>query len=235
MGLGFVVARFGLFLRTLAGRFSGPPVTSSGPPFWLGTVFLLLGVAVCIVSSVNHARLVSSLRRGGDLVRSPSRLALLVAAALAAAGLAMAIYLFSVRQNPKEEPMSSDLKTGMVTLESKHSVDQTVQKLETILAAKGVKLFALVDHGGEAEQAGLHMPATKLLIFGSPKAGTPVMLAAPSAAIDLPLKILVREDGSGNTLISFNAPEYLQARHSIPPELIANLSVVAALAAAAAD
>ena len=84
--------------------------------------------------------------------------------------------------------MPTDPKTGIVTLRGNHPVDQTVQKLEAILAAKGVKLFALVDHSGEAEQAGLHMPPTKLLIFGSPKAGTPVMLAAPSAAIDLPLK-----------------------------------------------
>ena len=131
--------------------------------------------------------------------------------------------------------MSPDAKTGIVTVRSKHSVEQTVQKLETILEAKGVKLFAVVDHSGEAQRAGLQMPSTKLLIFGSPKAGTPVMLAAPSAAIDLPLKILVRDDGSGNALISFNAPEYLQARHAIPQELIGNLSVVGALVAAAAD
>ena len=130
--------------------------------------------------------------------------------------------------------MSPDPEHGIVTLRSNHSVDQTVQKLQSILAAKGVKLFALVDHSGEAEQAGLRMPPTKLLIFGSPKAGTPVMLASPTSAIDLPLKILVREDSSGNALISFNSPEYLQERHAIPPELIANISVVAALASAAA-
>jgi uncharacterized protein (DUF302 family) len=131
--------------------------------------------------------------------------------------------------------MSPDPERGIVTLRSNHSVDQTVQKLQSILAAKGVKLFALVDHGGEAERAGLHMPPTKLLIFGSPKAGTPVMLASPSAAIDLPLKILIREDNAGNVLISFNRPEFLQSRHGIPQELVPNIAVVAALAAAAAE
>jgi uncharacterized protein (DUF302 family) len=131
--------------------------------------------------------------------------------------------------------MSHEAARGIVTLRSSHSVDQTVQKLESILAAKGVKLFALVDHSGEAERAGLHMPATKLLIFGSPRAGTPVMLASPTAAIDLPLKILIREDNAGNVLISFNSPEYLQGRHEIPQELTPNLAVVAALAAAAAE
>ena len=131
--------------------------------------------------------------------------------------------------------MTPDPERGIVTLRSNHSIEQTVQKLESILAAKGVKLFAIVDHSGEAEQAGMHMPPTKLLIFGNPKAGTPVMLASPTAAIDLPLKILVREDTSGNVLISFNSPEYLQSRHEFPRELIPNISVVAALAAAAAE
>jgi uncharacterized protein (DUF302 family) len=135
----------------------------------------------------------------------------------------------------EEEEMSPDPERGIVTLRSNHSVDQTVQKLQSILAAKGVKLFTLVDHSGEAERAGLHMPPTKLLIFGSPKAGTPVMLASPTAAIDLPLKILIREDNAGNVLISFNSPEFLQSRHGIPQELVPNIAVVAALAAAAAE
>ena len=83
---------------------------------------------------------------------------------------------------------------GIVKIPSHHSVDETVDKLKTILQSKGVTLFALVDHSGEAEKVGMKMPPTKLLIFGNPKGGTPLMLAAPSAAIDLPLKILVAED-----------------------------------------
>jgi uncharacterized protein (DUF302 family) len=94
---------------------------------------------------------------------------------------------------------------GIVDLPSNHTVDQTVERLKRILQAKGVEVFALVDHSGEAEKAGMKMPNTKLLIFGNPKAGTPVMLAAPSIAIDLPLKILVWEDSGGKVWISYNS------------------------------
>jgi uncharacterized protein (DUF302 family) len=125
--------------------------------------------------------------------------------------------------------------SGIVQIPSEHSADETVQKLKDILQAKGVKLFAVVDHSGEAAKTGLLMPNTKLLIFGSPKAGTPVMLAAPSIAIDLPLKILVAEDGAGKVWISYNSAEYLQERHGVPAELMKNLSVIDTLANAAAN
>jgi uncharacterized protein (DUF302 family) len=124
---------------------------------------------------------------------------------------------------------------GIIDTPSNHSVDETVEKLKGILQAKGVTLFALVDHSGEAEKAGLKMPSTKLLIFGSPKAGTPVMLAAPSSAIDLPLKILVWEDGHSKVWISYNSQQYLQERHGLPQELLANLAIVKTLAAKAAE
>jgi uncharacterized protein (DUF302 family) len=91
----------------------------------------------------------------------------------------------------------------------------------------------LVDHSGEAEKVGMTMPPTRLLIFGSPKAGTPLMLAAPSIAIDLPLKILVWEDGAGKVWISYNSPDYLRERHGLPRELLANIAVVETLAAKA--
>jgi len=131
--------------------------------------------------------------------------------------------------------MTSSSQNGIVTIPVHQSVDQTVQKLEGILQAKGVKLFALIDHSGEAEKAGMQMRPTKLLIFGSPKAGTPLMIASPSIAIDLPLKILVWEDAEGKVWISYNAPAYLQARHNLPPELVQNIAVVEALAAKAAE
>jgi len=99
---------------------------------------------------------------------------------------------------------------------------------------KNVKLFALVDHSGEAEKTGLKTSNTKLLIFGSPKAGTPLMLAVPSLALDLPLKILVAEDGAGKVWISYNAPMYLQDRHQLPAELLPNIAVIEALAEQAA-
>jgi uncharacterized protein (DUF302 family) len=123
---------------------------------------------------------------------------------------------------------------GIVNVPSKHSVDETVERVRGILAAKGVMLFALVDHSGEAAKAGLKMRPTKLLIFGNPKAGTPVMLAAPSIAIDLPLKILVWEDAAGKVFVSYNAPDFLRDRHHVPAEMMQVLAVVEALAAKAA-
>jgi len=124
---------------------------------------------------------------------------------------------------------------GIVEIASNHSVDQTVEKLKAILQAKGVTLFALVDHSGEAEKVGMTMLPTKLFIFGSPKAGTPLMLAAPTIAIDLPLKILVSEDSQGKVWISYNSPEYLQERHNLPTDLLQNIAVVGTLAAKAAE
>lgn len=124
---------------------------------------------------------------------------------------------------------------GIVDKPSSHSVDETVEKLKGILQAKGVTLFALVDHSGEAETVGMKMRPTKLLIFGSPKAGTPLMLAAPSVAIDLPLKILVWEDGQGKVWASYNSPKYLKERHGLPEELLQNIAVVEALATKAGE
>jgi uncharacterized protein (DUF302 family) len=124
---------------------------------------------------------------------------------------------------------------GIIDIPSNHSVDQTVQRLRGILEEKGVTLFALVDHSGEAEKSGMKMPPTKLLIFGNPKAGTPIMLAVPSIAIDLPLKILVWEDIQGKVWVSYNSPAYLQERHSVPPDLLKNIAVVETLAAKASE
>jgi uncharacterized protein (DUF302 family) len=124
---------------------------------------------------------------------------------------------------------------GIVHKPSKHSVDEALNKLQAILAAKGVKVFALIDHSGEAEKVGLQMRPTKLLIFGNPKGGTPLMLAAPSIAIDLPVKILIWEDDHGKTWVSYNNPEYLGERHLLPQHLVENLAFVETLAANAAD
>jgi uncharacterized protein (DUF302 family) len=124
---------------------------------------------------------------------------------------------------------------GIVKIPSRLSVDDTVDKLETILKSKGVTLFALIDHSGEAEKVGMKMPPTKLLIFGNPKGGTPLMLASPSAAIDLPLKILVAENSEGKVWISYNSPEYLKERHGLPENLMQNIAVVQALAAATGE
>jgi uncharacterized protein (DUF302 family) len=124
---------------------------------------------------------------------------------------------------------------GLIDIPSNHSVDETVGKLKGILQAKNITLFALVDHSGEAAKAGMKMRPTKLLIFGSPKGGTPVMLAAPSIAIDLPLKILIWEDGQGKVWVTYNSPAYLQERHGLPAKLLPNISVIEALAKAVAE
>ena len=124
---------------------------------------------------------------------------------------------------------------GIVSKESRHSVAETLEKLKGILAAKNVTLFAVIDHSGEAAKVAMKMPETKLLIFGNPKGGTPLMQASPSAAIDLPLKILVAEDAQGKVWVSYNSPEYLKERHGLPDNLVGNIAVVAALAEKAAE
>jgi len=131
--------------------------------------------------------------------------------------------------------MLPDNGKGLIDIRSNHSVDETVKKLKGILQAKGITLFALVDHSGEAAKVGMTMRPTKLLIFGNPKAGTPVMLAAPSSAIDLPLKILVWEDAQGKVWVTYNSPAFLQERHDLPPELLQNIAVIETLATKAAE
>jgi len=123
----------------------------------------------------------------------------------------------------------------ILTKQSNHSVDETLKNLQRTLEAKGVMVFVVVDHSGEAEKVGLKMRPTKLVIFGSPKAGTPLMLAAPSIAIDLPLKILVSEDEQGKVWVSYNSPDYLKQRHGVPTELLQNIAIVEALAMKAAE
>jgi uncharacterized protein (DUF302 family) len=118
--------------------------------------------------------------------------------------------------------MTSD--DGLVRVASHYSVEETLQRLEAAFAVKGLQIFARVDHSGEAEKVGLKMRPTKLLIFGSPKGGTPLMVAAPTLAIDLPMKALVFEDDSGKVWLLYNRPEYLQARHGVPADLIKNLA-----------
>jgi uncharacterized protein (DUF302 family) len=126
-------------------------------------------------------------------------------------------------------------KNGIVTIASNHSVDETVDRVKNILQTKSVTLFAVIDHSGEAAKVGMQMPNTKLLIFGNPKAGTPLMLAAPSTAIDLPLKILVAEDDQGKVWVSYNSAEYLKERHGLPDNLLPNIAVVETLAGKAAE
>ena len=118
---------------------------------------------------------------------------------------------------------------GLMHVASRWPVTETLNKLLALVEARGLKVFTVVDHSGEAEKAGLKMRPTQLVVFGSPKGGTPVMVASPTIAIDLPLKMLVWEDSDGKVWITYNSPEYLQQRHSVPAELVKNISAVGGL------
>ena len=131
--------------------------------------------------------------------------------------------------------MKSYSHSGVVTVPGKHPVEQTVQKIEQALRSKGLKLFAIIDHSAEAEQVGLRLRPTKLLIFGNATAGTPLMVASPTSAIDLPLKILVWADDEGTTQISYNSTAYLEARHSLPHDLTQKIAAVESLVTMAAE
>jgi uncharacterized protein (DUF302 family) len=113
---------------------------------------------------------------------------------------------------------------GMIHLRSPHTVPETFERLETIVQSKGLAILARIDHSGDAVKAGLQMRPTKLLIFGNAKSGTPLMIASPSVAIDLPLKALVWQDQDDNVWLSYNSPTYLKQRHAIPDNLLQNIA-----------
>jgi uncharacterized protein (DUF302 family)/uncharacterized membrane protein YidH (DUF202 family) len=244
MGFGFVVARFGLFLQQIQMIQHGTAVQSYGLSLWFGTTLIAAGVAVNLFSGWRHLRLIRAMDLGYPPRPNSTNLAMAVCLFLVVIGLGMVIYLISIRRasnsaidplENKETLMAPAAAKGIVSIPSNHSVDQTVENLQGILRAKGITVFAVVDHSGEAKKAGLTMPPTKLVIFGSPKAGTPLMLEAPSIAIDLPLKILVSEDHEKKVWITYNSAAYLQERHSISQQLAQTLAVVEALASAVAQ
>ena len=242
MGFGFVVARFGLFLQEFQAIQHIPASRHYGPSLWFGVALIVAGVLVNVFAGWHHARLIRALNRADRSHSRSSMQPVAIALFLALVGLAMAIYLISVRSSAQsfltsnqEAYMAAMTDNGIINRLSAHSVDETVEKLKGILQAKGVTLFALVDHSGEAAKVGMKMRPTKLLIFGSPKAGTPLMLTAPSIAIDLPLKILVWEDEQGKVWASYNSSAYLQRRHGLPQPLLENIAVVETLAAKAGE
>ena len=242
MGFGFVVARFGLFLRELAAASGGSVVTASGFSLPLGTALVLIGVGVTVSASVHHVRLIGQINKGTDAMGRPSVLALIVALLLAAAGLAMAAYLGSgqtanvgLTAAHKEEFLGMKSGEGIISRPSKHSVQETLDHLEAALREKGIKVFARVDHSGEAEKVGLKMPPTQVLIFGNPKAGTPTMLAAPTAAIDLPLKALAWQDGDGKVWLSYNDVGYLKRRFGLADDAVKGLLAATPLIEQAAN
>lgn len=132
--------------------------------------------------------------------------------------------------SPVETPAGTSPVEGIAHRRSPHSAGETVARLSEAVRAAGATVFAVIDQSGEAGRVGLSLRDTKLLIFGSPRAGTPVMAAAPLAALDLPLKILVWADDSGIVWMTYADPGWLAARHGLTGQLAAPLSAVARLA-----
>lgn len=123
---------------------------------------------------------------------------------------------------------------GIERAESARGFDDAIEHFENVLADRGMTVFAKIDFTSDAKKSGLAMPRTTLLIFGNPKGGTPVMVAAPSSALDLPLKVLFSEDADRKVWLSYNTPEYLMGRHDIPLDLVKNIAGIRALVQGAA-
>jgi len=123
----------------------------------------------------------------------------------------------------------SETNPGIIDVRSPRSVPQTIDRLESLATARGLTMFARIDFSGDAERAGLTMRPMQMLIFGNPKAGTPLLVTAPRVGLDLPLKALAWQDDHGAVWLSCNDPQYLEARHGIPHELIANISGIIGL------
>jgi len=121
--------------------------------------------------------------------------------------------------------MSSDKPVeGVITKLSKYTLAETLERLENVIRSKGLTIFARIDHSGEAERVGLKMHDAKLLIFGSPKAGTPLMISSPLLALDLPLKALIWKDKEGRVMVSYNSVTYLTSRYNLPNDLAKNIA-----------
>jgi uncharacterized protein (DUF302 family) len=123
---------------------------------------------------------------------------------------------------------------GLRILPTQHTVADVLRRVQSLARARGLTVFAQIDFSGDAEKSGLALYPTGLVILGNPKSGTPLIVAAPTVAIDLPLKILAWHDADGQTWLAYNEPDYVQARHRFPPELTKNIAALGALAEAAA-
>jgi uncharacterized protein (DUF302 family)/uncharacterized membrane protein YidH (DUF202 family) len=230
-GLGFVIARFGLFLRELVPLGSSPVSSGFSPRF--GIALVVMGVLVNLLACLGHVRRLQSLKRAGLIVESPSPLATSVALLLAIAGLAMAFYLATRTvispSGGTQEQTAMPTDSGIISRPSSRPVPETLNRLEAVLRNKAINIFARVDHAGEAAKVGLTLRPTEVLIFGNPKAGTPVMVAAPTAAIDLPLKALAWQDAEGKVWLSYTDPAFLARRFGLTDVQVAPIEGVGAL------
>lgn len=232
IGFGFVVARFGLLLSALGMR--APTRTESSLDLILGLALVVLGIAVTVQALVTHARRVRDLRTGSFRAPTSELTGMLITAMLAVIGIGLGLQLFLGQARAAAGRTHMDTTAGLLTRPSQHSVAETLDRLEKDLRAKGITVFARIDHGGEAAKVGLTLRPTQVLIFGNPRGGTPVMQAVQTAAIALPLKALAWEDAGGKVWLSTDDPELLGSRFGLDPSLLKPLGAVAPLLDAAA-
>jgi uncharacterized protein (DUF302 family)/uncharacterized membrane protein YidH (DUF202 family) len=263
MGFGFVLDRFGFFLRELS-RVSHVSVRQIHVSLWSGIFLIALGAAVNFGAAVLSYPVLMQARRGEKDLPATWKLGLALAVITALGGAAIAVLLFvtspadaaGLRSTPppgsreRSYTMRSDMPSaqlapsvpaeppilGLVTVPSRRSAAETVERLEAFLKQKGIRLFARIPHAAGAREAGLSLRPNTLLIFGNPQVGTPLMQSRQTIGIDLPLKALVWEDEAGRAWLSYNDPHYLAARHQVqdrPETVEAMTAALHALAAAA--
>jgi len=229
-GLGFVLDRFSIFLRMVQ-----PELGTIGRIPHLHDLWLvLLSVAVNVLAISRHLSTVRAMRRAGLASAAPQTPVLVLAGLLTllTAALALSISPAANAATPTRSD-SMEIGEGIIRRPSARSVPDTLDRLESILRGKGVQVFARIDHSGEAAKVGLKMPPTQVLIFGNPKAGTPVMLAAPTSAIDLPLKALAWQDAAGKVWLGYTDPAYFARRYGLTEAQVAPLGVIGQLVEAA--
>ena len=229
--LGFVLDRFSLFLRAMH---VSTGVSPGHLPHIQGFWLVLLSLGVNILAIARHLVTVRAMRRAGLESAAPQSPVLIVAVLLSllTAALGLSVFPQAVAATPPRSE-SMDIGEGIIRKPSTRTVPETLDRLEAVLKAKGIAVFARIDHAGEAAKAGLTMPPTQVLVFGNPRAGTPVMLAAPTAAIDLPLKALAWQDATGKVWLGYTDPAYFARRYGLTEAQVAPISGIGQLIDAA--
>jgi uncharacterized protein (DUF302 family)/uncharacterized membrane protein YidH (DUF202 family) len=230
-GLGFVLDRAGILLRAM----NVPAATiAEEAPHVRGVWLVGLSLLVNVLAVSRHLATLRAMRRAGLTTAIPQGPVLVLALLLTIFSAALTITLLPpARAVTDRRTDAMDIGEGIIRKSSPRSVPETLDRLEGILKAKGVQVFARIDHAGEAARVGLSMPPTQVLVFGNPKAGTPVMLAAPTSAIDLPLKALAWQDSAGQVWLGYTDPRYFARRYGLGDSRVAPLAVVADLVDAA--
>lgn len=230
-GLGFVLERLSIFLRMVQ---LSPLGTSGDLPHLHGAWLVVLSVVVNVLAITRHVITVRAMRRAGLASLAPQSPVLLVGVLLTLLTGALAVSLIATAPPaPQKRSQTMDIGEGIVRKPSARTVPETLDRLEGILKTKGIQVFARIDHSGEAAKVGLTMPPTQVLIFGNPRGGTPVMLAAPTAALDLPLKALAWQDTAGKVWLGYTDPAYFARRYGLTEAQVAPVSGIGQLVDAA--